>query len=205
MRVRLAAVAVLLFAGAVPLTGQEHGAAHPAPAKADAHGAAGKATAHAPAKDAHATPAKNAHAEAVKSTAKPAHGESASAGHEPAKPVHAEGVKSAKPDPVRVVPPSHGAAESKAKSVGVTPSAPPAQVAAAVAQALREAEEAQARRAARTPARPIVVVRTPSAPTRTPAGTPKKYDVRWPEQRMVVQWPSTVDDRVRLTWPESLQ
>jgi hypothetical protein len=84
-----------------------------------------------------------------------------------------------------------------AKSVQVTPSVPAVKVAAAVAEALRAAEAAEARRASKVVMRPIL-------PRRTPATTPgKRYEVRWPEQRMVVQWPGTKSDRVVLTWPDT--
>jgi hypothetical protein len=80
----------------------------------------------------------------------------------------------------------------------VTPALPPAQVAAAVAQALRAAEAAEAKRAARI-SRPA----TPRpATTATANASARRYEVRWPEQRMVVTWPSTASDRVTLSWPE---
>jgi hypothetical protein len=89
-------------------------------------------------------------------------------------------------------------AQESAPPRTVTPTVPPAQVAAAVAEALREAEAAQARRAKRSPAAP--------APARTieitPSGPRRRYEVRWPTQRMVVHWPEAASDRVTLTWPE---
>ena len=99
--------------------------------------------------------------------------------HEPAQ---AEPARTAQTEPV--------------KKVQVTPTLPPAQVATAVADALRAAEAAEARRATRVAIRPILPRRTPVATA--PA---KRYEVRWPEQRMVVQWPGTATDRVTLTWP----
>jgi hypothetical protein len=88
---------------------------------------------------------------------------------------------------------------TKSQSVQVAPTLPPAKVAAAVAEALREAEAAEAKRAAGPAARPLHARRTPVA-----AAQPRKYEVRWPEQRMVVQWPSTASDHVTLTWPGTL-
>ena len=86
-----------------------------------------------------------------------------------------------------------------AKDVQVTPALPPAKVAAAVAEALRAAEAAQARRTTRAPAR------TDSPPPAPASGAhSRRYAVRWPEQRMVVQWPGAAKtDRVVLTWPDS--
>src|SRR5688572_2071743 len=96
--------------------------------------------------------------------------------------------------PAGAVPRPHA---EPAKSVQVTPSVPAVKVAAAVAEALRAAEQAEARRASKVVMRPIL-------PGRTPASTPgKRYDVRWPEQRVVVQWPGTRSVRVVLTWPDT--
>jgi hypothetical protein len=86
----------------------------------------------------------------------------------------------------------------KTGNLQVTPTVPPAKVAAAVAEAIRQAEEAAAKRAARstshtTPARRVP---TESLPTR-------RYEVRWPSQRMVVHWPGAADDHVTLKWPET--
>jgi hypothetical protein len=88
-------------------------------------------------------------------------------------------------------------AQESATPRKVTPTVPPAQVAAAVAEAVREAEAARARRAMRsqgTPARPVVTI--------TPPGPQRRYEVRWPTQRMVVHWPEAADDRVTLKWPD---
>jgi predicted DNA-binding transcriptional regulator YafY len=77
----------------------------------------------------------------------------------------------------------------------VTPKIPAARVAAAVAEAVRAAEAAQAKRAAqaaRTPARQSHAVAAPPA---------RRYELQWPEQRMVVPWPNTKEDRVTLIWP----
>jgi hypothetical protein len=97
-------------------------------------------------------------------------------------PAHAEPPKTVQTDAV--------------KNVQVTPTLPPAKVAAAVADALREARAAETRRAAPVSIRPILPRRTPVATA--PA---KRYEVRWPEERMVVQWPGAATDRVTLTWP----
>ena len=82
----------------------------------------------------------------------------------------------------------------KARTVHVAPSRPAAEVAAAVAAAMREAEAAEARRAGRSYSRPA----TPRPTAPTPA---RRYDVHWPEQRMVLTWPGTAPDRVTLKWP----
>jgi hypothetical protein len=84
---------------------------------------------------------------------------------------------------------------AKPQNTQVTPTVPATKVAAAVAEALRAAEAAEARRASRGTIRTMLPRSTPAAPTR-------KYQVRWPEQRMVVQWPGTSDDRVTLIWPD---
>jgi hypothetical protein len=89
-------------------------------------------------------------------------------------------------------------AGTKPQNVHVAPTLPPAKVAAAVAEALREAEAAAAKRAAK-PAAPPLHVR--SIPGPAAAAQPRKYELRWPEQRMVVQWPSTASDHVTLKWP----
>lgn len=108
--------------------------------------------------------------------------------HAPAKPA-AEPVIAAPPAPV-----------ASKQHFNVTPTVPPAKVAAAVAEAIRAAEAAEARRAARASAsaRPAPVRRAPVA-----AGPVRHYEVRWPVQRMVVRWPETASDRVTLAWPES--
>ena len=83
------------------------------------------------------------------------------------------------------------------QTLGVAPSASPKQVAAAIAEAIRSAEAAQvSRQAARTPAsrRRTETVRQAPPPAR-------RYEVHWPEQRMVVQWPMPTSDGVTLVWP----
>jgi hypothetical protein len=78
---------------------------------------------------------------------------------------------------------------------------PPAKVAAAVAEALKEAEAAAARRSAHTPV-VIRVRRSASTSASTSAAKKQHYAVRWPSQRMVVRWPEPAGDRVKLSWPE---
>jgi len=107
---------------------------------------------------------------------------------------------SARPEPVRAAPPLPTVAGSRAETQQFTPKVPAAKVAEAVAQAIREAEAAAARRAARAPIRPIL----PRQTTGAPAAPAKRYEIRWPEQRMVVRWPDDAPtDRLSLTWPSA--
>jgi hypothetical protein len=104
----------------------------------------------------------------------------------------------AHPEPVKVAPAVPTVVPPKTQNVSVTPTVPPAKVAAAVAEALRQAEEAAAKRKARTPVRSMTTVRiiTATVPSR-------RYEVQWPTQRMVVHWPTPPDGRVTLVWPNA--
>ena len=57
---------------------------------------------------------------------------------------HPEQAKAAHSEPVKAAPPVPTVVPPKAKNVNLTPTIPPAKVAAAVAEALRQAEEAAA-------------------------------------------------------------
>jgi hypothetical protein len=112
---------------------------------------------------------------------------------------HPEPAKAAHPEPVKAAPPAPTVVPPKARNVNVTPTIPAAKVAAAVAEAMRQAEEAAARRKARITVRPSTTARMiTTAPVNV-----RRYEVQWPAQRMVVQWPAAApaDGRVRLTWP----
>jgi hypothetical protein len=100
----------------------------------------------------------------------------------------------------RLAAQDHATTATKPQSVQVTPTTvPAAKVAAAVAEALRAAEAAEARRAGR-----VTTTRPPVPRSTAAAAMPARiYEVRWPEQRMVVQWPGTSDERVTLIWPDS--
>jgi hypothetical protein len=87
--------------------------------------------------------------------------------------------------------------ETPKETVGVVPTASPTQVAAAIADALRSAEAAQARRQAAT-VRPVAP--RPTAPATVQPH--KRYEVRWPSERMVVRWPTPATDRITLEWPQ---
>jgi hypothetical protein len=78
--------------------------------------------------------------------------------------------------------------ETPKETVGVLPTASPTQVAAAIADALRSAEAAQARRQAAT-VRPV-------APRPTAPATAQ------PHKRYEVRWPSAASDRITLEWPQ---
>jgi hypothetical protein len=80
------------------------------------------------------------------------------------------------------------------QTVGVTSTATPTQVAAAIAEALRTAEALQAKRQTAVP-RP--------APPRRPAegALSQRYEVKWPEEHTAVRWPTPRSDRVHVAWP----
>jgi hypothetical protein len=83
------------------------------------------------------------------------------------------------------------------ETVGVTPTATAAQVAAALAEALRTAEAAQAKRQPAT--------QRPASPRKPVATTPqRRYELNWLVERTVVQWTAPPSDRVRVAWPEAV-
>ena len=112
--------------------------------------------------------------------------------HPPAQPS-----KPAAPAAPQAAAPSPAVTETPKETVGVLPTASPTQVAAAIAEAIRSAEAAQAKRQAARPAAPR---RSAAAPAATPQ---RRYELRWPSEHMVVRWPVAKSDRVQLAWPQS--
>ena len=99
--------------------------------------------------------------------------------------------------PIAISAQEHATPATPKPPVAVTPTATPTQVATAIAEALRTAEAAQAKRQAAAP--------RPASP-RKPVATPpqRRYEVKWPVEHTVVQWPKPTSDRVRVAWPEAL-
>jgi len=105
--------------------------------------------------------------------------------------------KPAAPAAPQAAAPAPPVKETPKETVGVLPTASPTQVAAAIAEAIRSAEAAQAKRqaAARIP--------VPRRSTAAPAATPqRRYELRWPSEHMLVRWPVAKSDRVQLAWPQ---
>jgi hypothetical protein len=103
----------------------------------------------------------------------------------------------AQPSKPAAAAPAPAAKETPKETVGVLPTASPTQVAAAIAEAIRSAEAAQAKRQAAS--RPAVPRRSAAAPAATPQ---RRYELRWPSEHMVVRWPVAKSDRVQLAWPQ---
>lgn len=93
--------------------------------------------------------------------------------------------------------------ETPKQTVGVVPNASPTQVAAAIAEAMRNAEAAQANRQAARPTTPRPPAPRAAATSRPSSTTPQhRYEVRWITERMVVRWPTATSDHIQLTWPQ---